>query len=136
MCKICITSLLAVFIANFIYGQNTEKDSINDELKKVGLSKTFVEDWKKDSLGCMGLRSKHFEEIDGNKKLIGMSYSSFIKIFGNPNYERTWNYFILTYRVSSKCDSLNRIIHGNDKAYYEDFAFKDDILTSCDMIVP
>lgn len=73
-----------------------------------------MNDWKKDSIGCLGLRNEISSDSNFNSDdIIQLSYSQLISIFGYPNIIKGYgSKIILQYYLS--CGLSPRIKEGGD----------------------
>jgi hypothetical protein len=86
-------------------------------------------DWKKDSVGCLHLRTLELaDSLIIVNNLLSKSTDEFIKVFGISNKKKEYdNKVVLVYYMDSVCkDGL--LIKNADKCWVE-FIFKNNKLT-------
>ena len=98
--------------------------------RKINDSTEFIiENWKKDSIGCLNLRTKAgFEYLNAIMILKDKSLSDISVLLGSPNeIEKSDGSTTLIYWYNSICGN-NRIIENTDYCWVELF-FKKDTLS-------
>lgn len=111
--------------------QSTFSPSEVAEARKYNLSKYFLDNWNKDSVGCSNLRCQFIDSIINNKALIGLSDSTIIKFFGRPNISSTSCY---EYNLCLECNSKREPLDEMDKAWIY-FCFDNHIVVQIGVTV-
>ena len=81
----------------------------------------LTKNWKKDSLGCLNLRSKFYSDSINKKIIFKNKSESFITLYLGKSNKREvrgeYKYYI--YYFNTKCNVNNRIIDSVDKCYLQ-----------------
>jgi len=84
---------------------------------KLNISSQFKEEWKSDSLGCLGYRIKYVKDsLNVIKKIIGMDYAVFEENFGKPfAFKENNNRKLYYYWIS--CSLMPKIKRSDGSQY-------------------
>lgn len=131
--KIILTSLVVpcvglACITNRL--DDRERQGINTDILQYQ-SPHADNPWKKDSCGCLGLRTWRLaKDMLEDYNLLNNSIYEFEKYFGTPNFIKTYNTEsekFLGYYYESICDKEKKMIKGADRSWME-FEFLNDTL--------
>lgn len=113
--------LLALMTMFLLIGCNTSDNAKKESNPEATTITKGLEDWRKDSLGCLELRLKVSEAgILDSIKIDSLLYEEVIELLGTPNRthtEKKWleaeekeeELLILTYDISSYCSTKNSV---------------------------
>ncbi len=96
--------IMIIFFSSFFF-TFCINNSVNKQ-KIISGDKFSINDWIRDSTGCLHLRSFDLlSDLVAENKLIGKSKNDFIQVFGKPNEveKRDSNQLFLVYYLNSIC---------------------------------
>lgn len=121
---------IKLFIILFIIIMTACKTGNHNEPAKSipTLESTDSEIWKRDSCGCLGVRTEDMAtKIIKENNLLNKSIREFEKHFGSPNHTRYYDSIVIfEYYINSICDN-EKIRNGSDRCCIE-FLFESNRL--------
>lgn len=120
--------LIIVFLCNFFFCSCQEKS--NKVIDNENSKNQIINNWKKDSLGCLGLRSLDLaKKIIEDNNLLGCSKENFEDFFGAPNdLIINEEKIALIYYIEARCKN-DKLVNGADKCWIQ-FSFVRNKLSS------
>lgn len=132
--KMRLLMLIFCFAVFFCKAQK----NIGEAQNKPDSINQILQEWRKDSLGCLNLRNTKTAEIIANYfNLQTLSLKKAVDLLGNPTYTDTGsNYIYIDYFFNTNCDKFSGKIYDNTSVCGLQLTYQKSKQDSCTFDFP